>query len=237
MNLSNAVGANISNAQGIGTIVNDDRDDTVTPPPSGNGIVVTFAIDNQWETGFSGNITITNQGDAPVDDWQIQFDSPFEITSVWDAQIDSNSNGNYIISDLGWNATINPDTSVSFGFNGIYSGAGEIPAPTNYIFNGELLGDYPSISVDDVSVTETDDGNAIATFTVSLSSASEQSVTVEYQTADGSAIEGSDYIEATGTLTFAPNETSQTVTVEVMPDTIYEGDERFSLNFIHNSSI
>ncbi|MBM4050555.1 MAG: hypothetical protein FJ279_36125, partial [Planctomycetes bacterium] len=72
-----------------------------------------------------------------------------------------------------------------------------------------------------------------ATFTVSLSSASTQTVTVQYATQDGKAkkdpkdLAGSDYISATGTLTFAPGETTQNVVVTTNPDDWAEPDEEF----------
>lgn len=75
------------------------------------------------------------------------------------------------------------------------------------------------------------EGNAAgtATFTVSLSSASANSVTVNYATANGTATAGSDYTAKSGTLTFAAGETSKTVTVNILGDTVVESDETFSL--------
>ena len=67
------------------------------------------------------------------------------------------------------------------------------------------------------------------TFTASLSAASQQPVTVSYATADGTALVGSDYTAATGTLTFAPGETQKTVTVLVTRDTTAETNETMTL--------
>jgi hypothetical protein len=52
-------------------------------------------------------------------------------------------------------------------------------------------------------------------FTVHLSAASSNSVTVDYATADGSAIAGSDYVATSGTLTFAPGETAMPISVPI----------------------
>jgi chitinase len=86
----------------------------------------------------------------------------------------------------------------------------------------------PSVSVGNVSMNE---GNAAgtATFTVSLSSASANPVTVNYATANGTATAGSDYTAKTGTLTFAAGETSKTVTVNILGDTVVEQNETFDL--------
>ena len=68
-----------------------------------------------------------------------------------------------------------------------------------------------------------------ALFTVSLSKASTQAVTVQYATANGTALAGSDYSAVSGAITFAPGETSKTIAVPVTRDLIAEGTETFSL--------
>src|SRR5262249_21978695 len=88
----------------------------------------------------------------------------------------------------------------------------------------------PGIPINDVSVTEGDTGEVSAVFTVRLSAASGQTVTVDFATAAGTAAEGADYAAASGTLTFAPGETSRAVTVTVHGDTLSELDETFFLN-------
>jgi hypothetical protein len=87
-----------------------------------------------------------------------------------------------------------------------------------------------SLRIGDSSVTEGNTGTRAATFTVTLSALSAEPVTVAYATADGSATAGGDYQAASGTLTFAPNETSKTVTVLVNGDRLGEPDEFFFVN-------
>jgi hypothetical protein len=55
-------------------------------------------------------------------------------------------------------------------------------------------------------------------------------VTVGFSTADGTAIAPGDYTATSGTITFAPGETTKTVTVQVNGDAIREADETFSVN-------
>jgi Pro-kumamolisin, activation domain/Calx-beta domain len=89
----------------------------------------------------------------------------------------------------------------------------------------------PKLSVSDVAVVEGNGGTVTAAFSVTLSAASTDSVTVHYATADGTAKTASgDYIAASGTLTFTPGQTSKTVNVTVNGDTLYEGNETFTLN-------
>src|SRR5206468_3160364 len=67
--------------------------------------------------------------------------------------------------------------------------------------------------------------------TVSLSQPSPQTVTVAFTTVDGSATTAdNDYTPTSGTLTFAPGQTSQTITVNVVGDTTVESDETFTVN-------
>jgi len=64
--------------------------------------------------------------------------------------------------------------------------------------------------------------------TVSLSGLSSLPVTVTYATADGTATAGgNDYVPISGTLTFAPGETTETITVVVNPDMNKDADETF----------
>ena len=86
------------------------------------------------------------------------------------------------------------------------------------------------LSISDVSVTEPVAGAATATFTVTLAFASSDTVTVQFTTANGSATAGSDYLAASGTLTFDPGVTSQTVTVQVLSDVTAEPNETVIVN-------
>ena len=66
-------------------------------------------------------------------------------------------------------------------------------------------------------------------FTVTLSPASTQQVQVDYATADGSAVQGTDYQQMSGTLTFAAGETSKTITVRVYNRGAYGGTRDFTV--------
>src|SRR5207237_1377561 len=89
----------------------------------------------------------------------------------------------------------------------------------------------PTISISDVTANEGNVGTTPFTFTVTLSNASSQTVTVNYATADGTATTAdNDYVAASGTVTFLPGQTSQTITVQVVGDTKFEPDETFFVN-------
>jgi hypothetical protein len=91
----------------------------------------------------------------------------------------------------------------------------------------------PLLAIDGATVTEGHSGTTNAVFTVSLSRASTQTVTVQYATADGIATAGNDYLATAGTLTFAPGQTSKTISVTVLGDRIAEhsGYQTFSEAF------
>jgi len=87
----------------------------------------------------------------------------------------------------------------------------------------------PGLSIDDVTVAEGDAGTTPATFTVSLDRPSPAPVTVDFATADGTAVTPQDYAPAAGTVTFAPGETTKPVTVPVVGDVVDELDETFTV--------
>jgi chitinase len=94
--------------------------------------------------------------------------------------------------------------------------------------------DEPRVSIGDAAGTVifSADGTTVGTtlhFTVSLAAAYDQEVTVSYATADGTAAAGVDYLGASGTLTFAPGETTKSVAVEVVGN-VSGLDEWFSVN-------
>lgn len=87
----------------------------------------------------------------------------------------------------------------------------------------------PGLSISDVSVTEGNSGSVSANFVVTLSAASLNTVTVNFTTADGSALAGSDFTGGGGVVTFAPGEVSKTVAVQVQGDTNVEPNETFTV--------
>jgi len=87
----------------------------------------------------------------------------------------------------------------------------------------------PLASITAVSQYEGGGGKTPFVFNVSLSAPATSDVTVKYETADGSATAGSDYIATSGVLTIPAGQTSGTVRVDVLGDIAVETDETFTV--------
>jgi uncharacterized repeat protein (TIGR01451 family) len=90
----------------------------------------------------------------------------------------------------------------------------------------------PLVSISDVSVTEGNSGTTNAVFRVSLSAPNGLAVVVRYSTSNGTARAGADYVPRNGTLTFSPGTLflTQSLTIQVVGDTIPESNELFYVN-------
>jgi uncharacterized repeat protein (TIGR01451 family) len=88
----------------------------------------------------------------------------------------------------------------------------------------------PTLSISDASVVEGNSGTTNAVFTVALLVPSGRTVKVGYQTTNDTATAGSDYTTTSGTLTFAPGVSNQTISVPIIGDIIGELNETFFVN-------
>jgi autotransporter-associated beta strand protein len=96
--------------------------------------------------------------------------------------------------------------------------------------NDVVLTSIPTVSIDDTAVAEPASGTVNAVFTVTLTEASDETITVQFSTADGTATAPADYTAENGTVTFNPGETSKIIAVTVNGDSVSEGDENFFVN-------
>src|SRR4029077_6668463 len=87
----------------------------------------------------------------------------------------------------------------------------------------------PALSINDVSVVESDSGTVTAVFNLTLSTASGKPISIDYTTADGTATAGEDYVATSGTANFSPGTTTQSVSVTVNSDSESEPSETFFL--------
>lgn len=94
----------------------------------------------------------------------------------------------------------------------------------------------PSLSLNDLSISENDPGG-VAAFTVTLSTSSSYTVTVDYATANNTAITPDDYLASSGTLIFQPGVITQSITVPIQDDLMDEVNETFNLNLSNPSNV
>lgn len=133
------------------------------------------------------------------------------------------------------------DTSFGSGgfVNTLYSGIDIQPDGKIAVTNSTTVARYLAelapppptlISIDDVNVSEGHVGSQIVNFTVALSTAYTEPVTVNFTTANGTGQVGSDYELTAGTLTFEPGETTKLIPVSILGDRLGENNEYFFVN-------
>nr|WP_239087695.1 cellulase family glycosylhydrolase [Actinoplanes digitatis] len=107
------------------------------------GCRVAYAVQSQWSGGFTANVTVTNLGD-PINGWRLgwTFPSGQTVTQAWSATVTA-SGSQVTAVNVGYNAAIATNASVSFGFNGAWTGSNA--APTSFTLNGTACtGNVPS---------------------------------------------------------------------------------------------
>jgi hypothetical protein len=95
-----------------------------------------FVRTASWETGYEAKYTVTNNTSTTISSWNVQFDLPAgtSVGSFWDALL-SPSGQHITANNVGWNGTLAPGATASFGF--VAAGTGD---PTNCTVNGASCG-------------------------------------------------------------------------------------------------
>ncbi|NYI04503.1 cellulase family glycosylhydrolase [Allostreptomyces psammosilenae] len=98
------------------------------------GCRVEYTTSAQWSGGFTANVAVTNLGD-PVDGWRLawRFPAGQRVTQAWNATVTS-SGDQVTATNVGHNARVATNATVSFGFNGSWSGSN--PNPESFALNG-----------------------------------------------------------------------------------------------------
>ncbi|GAA1626557.1 cellulase family glycosylhydrolase [Catellatospora bangladeshensis] len=91
------------------------------------GCQVAYSVSAQWPGGFTANVDVTNLGD-PVNGWNVRwtFPSGQQVTQAWNAAVTA-SGGQQTATNMSYNAAIGTNATVSFGFNGSWSGSNNPP--------------------------------------------------------------------------------------------------------------
>ncbi|MGW5345172.1 glycosyl hydrolase family 18 protein [Streptomyces sp. NPDC004050] len=94
------------------------------PAQAAGSATATYTKVSDWGSGFEGKWTVKNTGTTAISSWAVEWDFPAgtRVTSAWDATV-TNSGNHWTGKNVGWNGTLAPGASISFGFNGTGSGA------------------------------------------------------------------------------------------------------------------
>ncbi|MGE5227374.1 MAG: beta strand repeat-containing protein, partial [Planctomycetaceae bacterium] len=233
--LSNPSGATLATATGTGTIANDDALPKVSvanaaPVMEGDGGTTTSTLTVSLSRASAFPVTVdwtTADGTATVADADYVAANG---TLTFPAGVTSKT----------VSVTVNGDTtyerkeSLSVALSNPSGATLGASAATAAIANDDPA---PSVAIANASVLEGDGGTTTLTFVLTLTGATELPAVVRYVTSDGTAVAGSDYAAAAGTVTFAVGDTSKTVSVTVFGDTIYEPNETLAVDLTAVSDV
>ncbi len=224
--LSNPIGASLANERGEGVILNDDGltisiDDVAVTEGDSGEVAAIFTVSLSTLSVLPVLVeyaTADNSATAPADYTAIPTTTLTFTPGVISRTIAVAVQGDTLheLDETFLVILANPSSGTLFKHQGV----------------GAILDDdpRPTLTINDVTVTEGDSGVTNAIFTVFLEGPTTLTAAVNYATANGAAMAGSDYIAASGSLTFSPGITRQLITVQVLGDTIPENNETFLVN-------
>ena len=94
----------------------------------GAGCVASYVITNQWGSGFTANVTVTNNGSASSNGWMVAWSwgGNQQIVNLWNG-VESRSGQSETVTNANFNGSIAPGGNTSFGFQANYSGSNASP--------------------------------------------------------------------------------------------------------------
>jgi len=237
VNLSNAVGATITDGSAVGTIIDNDTPGSNDPPSVAIGDVTLSEGDN-GTTSAQFTVTLSKSWTAPV---TLNYaTSNGSATAGSDYQPTSGSltfnpgDTNKTITVLVVNDTIfeqvegflvnlsNVQGATTARGTGVGTVIDNDPLPSNE--------EPPTIAIRDAIAFEGDAGSTNAQFQVTLNKAWTAPITVSFATGNGSATAATDYLAASSSITFLAGETSKIINVPVLGDSAFEPVEGFLVN-------
>ncbi|WP_036324243.1 GH12 family glycosyl hydrolase domain-containing protein [Microbispora sp. ATCC PTA-5024] len=105
---------------------------TPTPTPGGGGACRVSYAKQEWQGGFTANVTVTNTSSSAVNGWTLGFTFPNgqQITSAWNATVNQ-SGSSVTAKNLSYNGSIPAGGNTSFGFQGTWNGSNGTPSSFN----------------------------------------------------------------------------------------------------------
>jgi aryl-phospho-beta-D-glucosidase BglC (GH1 family) len=123
------------------------------------GCKVEYSAPNQWPGGFSADVRVTNLG-SPINGWRLAwaFPSGQKVTQAWNATVTA-SGAQVTATNVGHNAAIATNGTVSFGFNGSWTGTNT--APASFALNGVTCTGGTTPPTTTTTTTTTTSGNPV----------------------------------------------------------------------------
>ncbi|MCM0593060.1 MAG: Calx-beta domain-containing protein [Gloeotrichia echinulata DEX184] len=233
LTLATGTGYNIGTTTAVtGSILNDDVTVTLAIAPSSvaedgtTNLVYTFT-----RSGFIANALTVNYnvgGTATFNNDYTQIGAASFTATTGTITFAAGSSTATLTIDPTPDTTYESDETVALTLaTGTGYNIGTTTAVTGTILNNDF---QPTINLSaSQTLVEGNTSPQNASYTVTLSNASSQTITVNYATANGSATAGLDYTSTTGTLTFNPGVTSQVINIPILNDSINEANETFTL--------
>jgi len=225
LDLSAPYNSGIVDAQGVGTITNDDA------VPQASIADVSLAEGDTGTTPATFDVSLNHPSDTAVTvDWATADGSANAGTDYTQGSgtvsFAPGETAKQVSVDVSGDTTHESDETFTVTLSnpsGTTIGNGNATAT---ITNDDAV---PQASIGDVSLPEGNLGTSPATFDVTLNHPSDTTVTVDWATANGTATVGTDYVLGLGTVSFAPGETTKQVSVDVVGDVLHEADETFTV--------
>jgi hypothetical protein len=230
LSLASPSGAGLADAEGLGTIIDDDptpslsiNDVTANEGNPSFGVVFTVTLSAASGRAVTVNYsTVEGTATAFADGVSNDYSGPSGTLTIPAGQTTATINVRVFDEGL-----FEPDETF---FINLTDPNGATITDAQGVATIKNDDPFPTLSVGSNPVTEGNDGPKNAPFFFSLSNPTFQTVTLNYSTADEGATAGSDYVAASGTITFNPGEIVKEVNFVVNGDTVDEAGERFLVN-------
>ncbi len=226
--LSNPVNATIANGVGVGTIVNDDFP------------MLSIAAGPAVAEGDTGTMPLTfdiTLDQAAIGDVSVDYASSDVVATAGDDYEAVSGTVTIAEGDTATSieVTINGDTDIEVDEQFVVNLLN--PSSNARILDDEATGqiindDYPKLRLQSASVTEVDDGTRALTLPLTLDAAATADLVVAFETADGTAHAGSDYNTTTGSVVIPAGDTSTSIGIDTVGDTVAENSEAFEVRLI-----
>ncbi|QTP58314.1 hypothetical protein HNO53_06055 [Billgrantia antri] len=88
---------------------------------------VGYTVTSQWNDGFVFEVSVTNEGTLPIEDYRVGFDLPGSVTDVWGGRLTAHEGQRYEVMDDDPNNDIAPGETVSFKIKSV-DGSSQMPS-------------------------------------------------------------------------------------------------------------